>query len=132
MEDPVEFRPPTGDLPLVVARSKKLNDTMPLGHFLDLLPYCLHGPTIENRMGGKGWSVYRWMDSRLQPVYRITHGLAEVVQFLSIRSSFEGITDASTEYPEVYAILIVGHLVLARYEHGKSHRGREGRLPGSW
>ena len=131
MEDPVEFRPPTGDLPLVIARSKKLNDFMPLGHFLDLLLYFLHDPAIENGVGESTRSVHRWMNSHLQPVYRIAHGLAEVVQFLSICSSSEGITDTSTEYPEVYAILIIGHLVLAGYGLGTSHRGREGSLPGS-
>ena len=70
------------------------------------------------------------MDSHLQQAYRITDGLAKVLWLLSVRSSFEGITDIGAEYPEFHAILVVCHLVLARYELGTSHRGRKGGLPG--
>ena len=68
------------------------------------------------------------MDSRLQSIYRIAYRLAELVYPLSIHSPPKRITDISAEYPEVHAILFVGHLVLTMIEPGVS-RSRRGMKP---
>ena len=75
--------------------------------------------------------VCRWMSSPPQSIYRIAHWFTEIVQLLCIRSSFRGIAHISTEYPEVRAILFIGHLVLLRV--GLEIFMREkGDIPGSW
>ena len=70
--------------------------------------------------------THHWIDSRLQPVYRIVYRLAEFVCRLSARSPPERITDIGAEYSEVHAILFVGHRVLVVFEYGASHSGGGG------
>jgi hypothetical protein len=49
LEDPVELRFPTGNLPLVVTRRSPSNESVLLGPFVNPLSYFLHSPAIENR-----------------------------------------------------------------------------------
>lgn len=65
------------------------------------------------------------------PIYRIAHWFTEIVQHLSIRSSFRGIAHIITEYPEVCAILFIGHLVLLRVGL-KIFIREKGNILGSW
>ena len=65
-------------------------------------------------------------DSRPQLIYRIAHGLVEIVQPFSIHSSVKGSTDISTGQPELDVILFVDHRVLTDRESGTSQRSREG------
>ena len=67
---------------------------------------------------------YHQIDSRLQPVYRVAHRLAELICPLPARSPPKCITDIGAEYPEVHAILFIGHLVLVVFEHGMFRSGR--------
>jgi hypothetical protein len=70
--------------------------------------------------------VYLRFDSRRQLIYRIAHGLAKVVQFLSVHSPVEGFADISTGQPKLDVVLFIGQRVLVMCEHGTSrHRGEE-------
>ena len=71
-------------------------------------------------MSGRSRRRHHQIDSRLQPVYRIAYGLAELVRPLSIRSPPKGITDIGAEYPEVDTILFVCQLILAAIKPGAS------------
>ena len=83
-------------------------------------------------VGGRTRNVYCLFDSHHQLIYRIAHGLAEVVQLLSIHSPVKGSTGISTGQPELDAILFVGHRVLANREFGTPQRSRGRNLPVSW
>ena len=76
-------------------------------------------------MGGRSRRTHHQIDSPLQLLYRVAHGLAEIVHPLSIRSPPKGVTHVGAEYPEVDAILFVGQLVLSIIEPGTS-RSRRG------
>ena len=78
----------------------------------------------KSMVGGRLQCIRHRMDSRLQSVYRASYRLAELVCPLSTRSPPKGITDIGAEYPEVHAILFVGHLVLTTVESGGSHSRR--------
>ena len=104
---------------------------MPPALFDDLFLYFRDSPAIKSMIGGRTQSVYRQSSSRCQLIYRITHGLAKVVQFLSIHSPFKGSTDVSTGQPDIDVIRFVGQRVLVTCEPGTPHH-REGNLPVSW
>ena len=87
--------------------------------------YLLNAPTVKSTVGGRSQRIRYQIDSRLQPVYRMAHRLAELVCLLSARSPPKRITYIGTEYPEVHAILFVGHLVLNMLEPEPS-RSRQG------
>ena len=61
----------------------------------DLLLYFHDSPAIESVVGGRARNARGWFNSRRQLTYRIAHGLAEVVQFLSVHSPIKGSTDVS-------------------------------------
>jgi len=67
---------------------------MPSASFYDLLLYSCDSLAIENMVGRRtSQNVYRWSNSRSQLVYRIAHGLIEIIRFLSIHSLVESLTD---------------------------------------
>ena len=72
--------------------------------------------------------MHNRIDSRLQPIYRVAHRFPKFVYLLPIRSLPKRITDSGTKYPEVHAILIVGHLVLTTSEPGISYSWRGTKL----
>ena len=112
LKNSIQFQPPTRDLSLPIVRSKVFNQFVLAGQFVNLPLYFLNTPVTKNMVGGRFQSIHRSINSRLQPVYRITHRLAELVCPLPIRSPPKHITDITAEYPEVNAILFVGQLVL--------------------
>ena len=61
--------------------------------FDDLLLYFRDSPTIESAVGGGTRNVHRRFNSPCQLVYRVTHRLIEIFQFLSIHSPVEGSAD---------------------------------------
>jgi len=61
-----------------------------------LLLYFRDSPTAENMVGGRILGVYCRLDLPRQLIYRIAHGLAEIVRLLSIRSPVQGSADVST------------------------------------
>ena len=69
---------------------------MPLALFDDLLLYLRDSPVIDDVVSGRIRSMHRQFNPRRQLVYRIAHGLAEVVQFLAIHSPVKGSTDIGT------------------------------------
>ena len=75
--------------------------------------------------------MYCLFDSRRQLVYRIAHGIAEVVWLFSIHSPVKGSTDISTGQPELDVILFVDHRVLTDRESGTHQRSRGGDIPES-
>ena len=95
LKDPIQVRLPTRNLILVVFRAKKSRDTAPPTLFDDLLLYFRDGPAIESVISGRTRDVYRRFDSHRQLIYRLAHGLTEVVQLLSIHSPLKGSTDIS-------------------------------------
>jgi len=54
-----------------------------------------NSPAIKDRLAG-GLNVHRWPNSHRQLIYRITHGLAEVAQFLSIQTPVKRSADIGT------------------------------------
>ena len=80
--------------------------------------YFRDSPAIENTVGGRTQNAYHRFNSRGQLVYRITHRLTEVVEFLSIHSPVEGSTDIGTEYPKLDVIQFVNHGVLTMVNPG--------------
>ena len=110
----------------------KSRDSVPPALFDDLLLHFRDSPAIENMIDGRNRSVYCRFNSRRQLIYRIAHGLAEVVRLLSIHSPVEGFTDISTGKPKFDVVLLIGHRVLTMCEPGTSHRRMERNSPGSW
>ena len=96
LKDPIQVRLPTRNLILVVPRAKESRDAAPLTLFDDLLLDFRDGPVIESKISGRTRDVYRWFDSRRQLIYRLAHGLTEVVQLLSIHSPLKGSADIRT------------------------------------
>ena len=76
-------------------------------------------------------TVYHWFNQHRQLIYRLARGLAEVVQFLSIRSSVEGPTDIGAVQPSPDEILIVNHRLLDTREPRAHRRRRGGNVPWS-
>ena len=69
---------------------------MSTASFDNLLLYFRDSPAIGSMVSERTRNVHRrWSNSRRQLIYRIAHGLVEVVQFLSIHSPFKGSTDIS-------------------------------------
>jgi len=97
---------------------------MPSALFDRLFLYFCDSPAIGNMVGGRTQSVCCLSDSRLQLIYRIAYGLAEVVQLLSIHSPVKGSTYISTGQPEPDVTLFVGHRVLTNRESGTPQRSR--------
>ena len=90
--------------------------------------FCISATVLRYEtwcVGGKTWHLHRWFNSRRQLIYRITHGLAEVVQFLPVHSPIKSSTDIGTGQPELDIILFIDHCVLAMCESRSSHRGKE-------
>jgi len=65
--------------------------------FDDLLLDFRHSPAIDNVVCASDQDVYRQLNSHRQLIYRIAHGIAEIVEFLSIHSPVQGSTDVGTE-----------------------------------
>jgi len=70
-----------------------------------------------------------WLNSHRQLIYRITYGLTEIGQFLSIDPPVERSADISTVEPKVEKILIVSHRILDMCEFEADRRGRGGNVP---
>ena len=104
---------------------------MPPALFDDLLLYIRDSPAMESVVGGSARNSDGWFNSRLQLIYRIAHGLTEVVQFLSVHSPVKRSTDISAGQPELDVIHLVGHRVLAVCELETSHCRRGQNVPGS-
>ena len=96
LKDPIQVRLPTRNLILVVPRVKKSGDAAPPTLFDDLILDFRDGTVIESAISGRTRDAYRWFDSRRQLIYRLAHGLTEVIQLLSIHSPLKGSTDIST------------------------------------
>ena len=89
-----DLQPAIFPLSLLAAKNLKISRRLViLSIFCRIFSTVLPSGLVGERTG----NVYGWTNSHLQPAYRITHGLVEVAQLLSIRSSFEGITYTSTE-----------------------------------
>jgi len=56
--------------------------------------------------------MYHWFDPRRQLIYRVTHGLTEIVQFLSVHPPIEGSADIGAVQPELDVFLFVDHRIL--------------------
>ena len=128
LKNPIQLRPPTRNLSLVIARSKVFDQRILPGQFVDRPLYFLNTPVIEDTVGGRTRRMYHRIDSRFQLVYRIAYGLAQFVCPLSICSPPKGVTDVGAEYPEIHAILFVRQLVLTMLESGTSRSRRGMRL----
>ena len=96
LKDPIQVRLPTRNLILVVPHKKKTKDAAPPALFDDLLLYFRDGPAIESAINGRTRDVYRWFDLRRQLIYRLVHGLTEVIRPPSSHSPLKGSTDIST------------------------------------
>ena len=105
---------------------------MPLTLFDDLLLHFRNSPAVENKISERSRNVYNWFNSHRQLVYRITHGLAEVVHLLSIHSPVQGRTNIGAEQPELDEIFFVGHGILPMCEPCMFRRKKRGNIPGSW
>ena len=116
LKNPIQLQLPTRDFSLPIARSKVLNQFILPGQFVDLALYFLDTPATKSMVGGRSRSIHRGIDSRLQSVDRIAHRLAELICPLPTRSPPKCITDIAAEYPEVYTVLFVDHLVLITSE----------------
>ena len=55
-------------------------------------------------------------NSQRQPIYRIAHGLGELVRFLSVHAPVERLTDISAEQSKLSVIQVVNRRVLVRCE----------------
>ena len=121
LKNPIQLRPPTRNLFLIMSRSQEFGQCILPGQFVDRSLYFLNTPVIKSTVGGRTRRMHHRIDSRFQLMYRITHGLAEFVCPFSFRSPPEGVTDIGAEYPEVHTILFVRQLVLAVFEPVTSH-----------
>ena len=128
LKDPVQLQPPTRNLSLPIARSKVFDQFVLLGKLFDLLLHFLNTSVIKSAVGARSQSIHHRIDSLLQPVYRIAYRLAELVCRLPARSPPKRITDVGAQYPEVHAILLIGHLVLTVFEPGRSRSRRGTKL----
>ena len=103
---------------------------MSLALFDDLLLHFRDSPGAENtKVRGVGMCITT--NSRLQLVYRITHGLAKVVHLLSIHSPVQGCTNIGAEQPELDVIFFVGHGILPICEPCTFRRKKGGNILGS-
>jgi len=71
--------------------------------------------------------VHHRFDPRRQLIYRFTHGLTEVLQFLSIHSPVKRSTDIGAAQPEFNILMFVHHRILdTREPEARRHRiGRD-------
>ena len=130
MKDPVEVGIPSSNCPLIVLRVNKSRDCVTFALFDDLLLYFRDSPVIKCTVGERARNVHHWFNSRRQLIYRVAHGLVEVVQFLSTHSPFKSSTDIGTGQSEFDVIHFVSHRVLVMCEPGTSRRGSK-NLPES-
>ena len=124
LKNPVQLHPPTRNLSLPIARSKVFDQFILPGQFVDLPLYFLNTPVVKTTVVGRSRTIHLRIDSHLQPIYRVAHGLAELVRLLSVRSPLKGVTYVGAEYSEIHAILFVRQLVLTMFEPGRSHSRR--------
>ena len=113
MKDPVELRLPTSDRLLIILRMEKPRECVPLALFGDLPLDLPHRSAVRGIIS----EPFKLCDiglnnPRCQLIYRLAHGLTEVVQFLSIHSPGEGSADVGAAQPELNEILFVHHRVL--------------------
>ena len=61
-------------------------------------------------------TVHCWFDPRRQPVYRLAHGVCEVVHSSLLRSAVKDLADLAAVQPELDVVLLVSQRVLAEGE----------------
>ena len=96
MKDLVEIGLPSRNRVLIFPHMKNSRGHITPTPFDDLLLYSRNGPAIESMVSGKAGNGYLWLDSRRQLIYRIAHGLIEVVQLFSIHPTLKGCTYIGT------------------------------------
>jgi len=110
MKGSVEDQLPSGDRVLVTLRMEKPRECIPLAPFDGPVPDLRHSSVIAEGVSVGNFEMHVvWLNSHSQLIYRITHGLTEIGQFLSIDPPVERSADISTEEPKVEDILFVSH-----------------------
>ena len=128
-KEPVQVRLPGRNHFFVIPRMKKSGNSMSLASLDDLVLYCRDSPAIGRMVGGRARIGCGRTDLRGQMIYPVTHGPAELVQFLSVHPPFQGSADISAVQPELNVIGIVGHQVLVVCKPGTSHCRRVETYP---
>jgi hypothetical protein len=93
-KDLFEARPPTGNRLFISPRAETPRDRIPFTPLDQVLMYFCHCPEIEMIL--YQWAVRnacRWLYSQRQLIYRIIHGLAGLIWFLSFYLPVKRSTD---------------------------------------
>lgn len=130
MKGSVEGRLPSSDCVLVTLRMEESGGYVPLAPFDGLPPNLLHSPAIAEDILVGGFEMHIvWLNSRRQLIYRVTHGLTEIGQFLSIDPPVKRSADVSAVEPKFKEILLVSHRILDTCKFGADRHRRGGNVP---
>jgi len=94
MQDPVEVQLPGSDRHRIGLRMEESRDRITPTPFHDPSLYFCNSPVII--VGGRTRNVSQWFNSRRQLIYRVAHGLTELVQSPSVHPPVEGSADGGT------------------------------------
>jgi len=109
---------------------EKSRDYIPSAPFDGLVPNLRHSSAVVEGVLVGGFEMHVvCLNSQRQLIYRITYGLIEIGQFLSIDPPVERSADISTVEPKVKEILLVSHRILDICEFGADRRGRGRNAP---
>lgn len=109
---------------------EKPRDCIPLAPFDGLVPNLCHSTAVAEGFSVGGFEMHvAWLNSHRQLIYRVTYGLSEIGQFLSINPPVERFADISTVEPKVKDVLFVSHRILDICEFGADRRKRGGNVP---
>ena len=94
-EEPVQIRLPGRNHFFVIPRMEESGNSMPLASLDDLVLDFCDSPAIGRMVGGRARIAYGRANLRRQMIYPVTHGLAELIQLLSVHPPFQGSADIS-------------------------------------
>jgi len=130
MKGSVESQLPSSDRVLVTLRMEKPRDYIPLAPFDGPVPNLCYSTAVAEGVSVDGFEVHvTWLNSHRQLIYRVTYGLTEIGQFLSINPPVERSADISAVETKVKDVLFVSHRILDICEFGADRRGRGGNVP---
>ena len=131
VEESVQVRFPLRNHILVAPGVYKSSEPVPLTSFHNLLLYFGNGPAITSTISGRTGDVHRWLNLRCQLINRVTHRLAEIIQFPFPHSPLKGFAYIGAGQTESDIILFVDHRVLETCKPGILCRRRGGDSLGS-
>lgn len=94
-EEPVQVRLPGRNHFFVTPRVKESGNSMALASLGGLVLNFCDSPAVGRMVGEGTRFAYGRTDLRSQTIYPVAHGLAELVQLLSVHPPFQGSADLS-------------------------------------